>query len=107
MGGTARTDLCTPAWFPGTGSHLVWVMGDDVEVGHRQSGGGVLYDAAPEAVLGISGEVAVGEGAVVELGLVVINIGHHDCHQSAGLGHPAMDVQVLLTCLGRSRVRVR
>lgn len=61
MGGTTRTDICTPARFPRVGSHLVWVVGDDAEVGHGQSGGGVLYDAAPEAVLGIGGEVAVGE----------------------------------------------
>lgn len=88
------------------GSHLVWVMGNNVEVGHGQSGGGVLYDAAREVALGISVEVAAQEGAVVELGLVVIDIDHRNCHQGAGLGHIAVDVQVLLTCLGRRRERV-
>ena len=67
----------------------------------------MLYDDAPEVVLGTGGEVAAGEGAVVELGLVVIDIGHHDCHQGAGLGHLVVDVQVLLTCLGRRKERVR
>lgn len=80
-------------------------MGNDVEVGHGQSGGGVLYDAAHEVVLS-AGEVTAGQGAVVELGLVVIDIRHQDCHQGAGLGHLAVDIQVLLTCLGRRRDKV-
>lgn len=65
----------------------------------------MLYDVACEAVLS-AGEVAAGYGAVVELGLVVIDISHQDCHQGAGLGHLAIDIQFLLTCLGRRREKV-
>jgi len=63
----------------------------------------VLYDVAPEVVLGTGGEVAAGKGAVVELGLVVIDVGHHNCHQGADLCHLIVDVQLLLTRLGRTR----
>lgn len=104
MGGVARTDTCSLA--PWTGSYLVWVVGNNAEVSHGQPEGGVLYDAAPEVVLGTGGEVAAGDGAVVELGFVVIDIGHHNCHQGAGLGLLAVDVQVLLKRLGRRRERV-
>lgn len=100
-GGVATTDTCSLA--PWTGSYLVWVMGNNAEVGHGQPEGGVLYDAAPEIVLGTGGEVAAGDGAVVELGLVVIDVSHHNCHQGAGLGLLAVDVQVLLKCLGGRR----
>lgn len=66
----------------------------------------MLYDAAHEVVLSAGGEVAAGQGAVVELGLVVIDISHQNCHQCGGVGLPAVDIQVLLTCLGRRREQV-
>lgn len=66
----------------------------------------MLYDGAREVVLGTGREVAAGQGAVVELGLVVIDVSHQDCHQGAGPGLLAIDIQVLLTCLGRRREQV-
>lgn len=58
----------------------------------------MLDDAPREVALGVD-EAAVGEGALVELRLVVIDVSHQHCHQRAGLGHVAVDVQVALTRL--------
>lgn len=107
VSGVARTDISTTAQHHGQApSYLIWVVGNNAEVGHRQSGGGVLYDAACEVIPSTGREVAAGQGAVVEPRLVVIDISHQDCHQGAGLGPLAVDIWVLLTCLGRRREQV-